>query len=121
MIKRILAVGALGSVGVLGLSALPAGAAPHLGPNVNLKLKNDVLNFKPRTLNLTVSSGTKCKVSNYEFSITNKSGSSQNIDLGGNPWQTMTSGEELFFCSGVGTLQFTVPGTGATLTVNTSS
>ncbi len=57
MIKRMLAVGALGSVGFLGLTALPAGAASHLGPNVNLKNKAGMLKFAPSTLNLTLGKG----------------------------------------------------------------
>jgi hypothetical protein len=117
MIKRMLAVGALGSAGFLGLTALPAGAA-HLGPNVNLKDKAGVLQFKPSTLNLTQGKGKVCKATNYGFSITNKSGASQNIDDGGNFFFTSAPGQVNFICTGVGTSVFTVEGSGATLTVN---
>jgi hypothetical protein len=117
MIKRMLAVGALGSVGFLGLTALPAGAA-HLGPNVNLKDKAGVLKFAPNTLNLTLGKGKTCKATNYAFSITNKSGETENIDDGGNPFFTSAPGQVNFICVGVGTSIFTVEGSGATLTVN---
>jgi hypothetical protein len=121
VIKRIVAVGALGSVGFLGLSALPAGAATHLGPNVNLKVKSDVLKFKPGTLNLTLGKGKKCTATNYAFSITNKTGSTEEIDDGGSPFFSMAPGQENFLCTGVGTSTFSVDGTSATLTVNMSS
>jgi hypothetical protein len=118
MIKRMLAVGALGSVGFLGLTALPAGAASHLGPNVNLKDKAGVLLFKPATLNLTQGKGKQCKATNYGFSITNKSGATQEIDDGGTPFFSQVPGQVNYLCSGVGTSIFTVEGSGATLTVN---
>ena len=118
MMKRMLAAGALGSVGFLGLSALPAGAS-HLGPNVNLKDKASVLKFAPSTLNLTLGKGKTCKATNYAFSITNKSGSNQDIDFDGNPFITaMPPNGVSFICVGVGTSTYSVPGTGATLTVN---
>lgn len=134
-ITRRLLVGAVVAVPtVLGVSVGYATAAPTpnvrfgvvhaingtIGPNSNLKLKNSALKFAPSQFNLTETSGKKCKTTNYEFSITNKSGSSQSIDLNGSPWQTLASGSETFVCSGPGEIQFTVPGTPATLTVNTS-
>jgi hypothetical protein len=117
MIRRILAVSALGTVGVLGLTALPANAG-NIGPNVNLKMKNDVLKFKPKELNLVLSKGAKCKVTNYAFSITNKTTTTQQIDINGQPGPSLAPGGETLECVGVGTSTFTVPGTGATLTVN---
>lgn len=117
MIKRILGVGALASVGVLGLSALPAGAV-HLGPNVNLKDKAGVLKFKPGTLNLVAGGGKTCKATNYSFSITNNSGADQEIDDNGSPFFASPAGAKTFVCVGVGTSTFTVEGSSATLTVN---
>lgn len=122
MFKRILAVSALGTVGALGVTALPASAG-NIGPNVNLKLKNGVLKLSPKTLSLTVAGGPKCKAgTNYSFSITNKSGSTQNIDVNGNPFiSNLGSGSEAFVCQGVGTSTYTVEGSGATLTVTESA
>lgn len=135
-IARRFVVGAVVAVpAILGVSVGSAGATPTpdvqygvvhaingtIGPNSNLKLKNSALKFAPGQFNLTETSGKKCKPTNYEFSITNKSGSSQSIDLDGSPWQTLASGSEVFVCSGPGEIQFTVPGTPATLTVNTSA
>lgn len=120
MIKRILAVLALGTVGLLGLTALPAGAA--MGPNVNLKEKAGVLKFKPKTLDLKVGKGKTCKATNYSFSITNKTKSSQEIDYDGNPFTTVPASGESFICIvGVGTSVYSVPNTSAILTVKVSS
>jgi hypothetical protein len=119
VIKRILGVGALASVGVLGFSALPAGAAHNIGPNVNLKDSGGVLKFKPAKLNLVQGKG-KCKSTNYGFSITNKSGATQAIDDGGSFFFDSAPGQVNYLCSGAGTSIFTVEGSGATLTVNVS-
>jgi hypothetical protein len=121
MIRRIVAGSAVGAVGVLGLTALPASAGT-IGPNVNLKMNaSSVLKFKPKTLSL-IAHGGKCKATNYSFSITNKSGSTQNIDFGGNPFITnLASGSEALVCQGLGTGTYTVVGTAASLTVTESS
>ncbi len=117
MIKRILAVGTLGSVGVLGLSALPAGAA-NIGPNVNLKDKAGVTKFAPKTLNLTLSKGKICSSKNFAFSITNKTSLVEMVDVNGAPFLALSPGGVSDVCVGVGTSTFTVEGTSATLTVN---
>lgn len=120
MIKRIMAVSALGTVGLLGLTALPAGAT--MGPNVNLKDKAGVLKFKPKTLNLTLRKGKTCSTTNYSFSITNLTKSIQDIDLDGNPFTSIQAGGKSPFCIvSTGTSTYSVPGTNVTLTVNMSS
>jgi hypothetical protein len=121
VIKRILAVSAIGAVGMLGMNAIPAGASGHIGPNVNLKMKNGVLKFVPSTLNVPVKPGKKCKTTSYQFSITNKSGSTQTVLQQGNTWETFAPGEKIDSCNG-GPFQweYTVPGTSAELTVNVS-
>jgi hypothetical protein len=91
----------------------------HIGPNSNLKLKNDVLKFAPKTLNVTVKPG-KCKTTSYEYSITNKTTASQPVTLDGQTWETLSPSEQIVVCSGVGQITFAVPGTPATLTVNSS-
>jgi hypothetical protein len=118
MIKKVLAIGALGSIGFLGMTAIPAGAATNIGPNVNLKDKAGVIKFAPKTLNLTLSKGKKCKSTNFAFSITNKSGATQNIDFDGNPFFTSAPGQVNDICVGVGTSTYSAEGTGATLTIN---
>lgn len=94
MIKRILAVSAIGAVGMLGMNAIPAGASSHIGPNVNLKMKNGVLKFVPSTLNVPVKPGKKCKVTSYQFSITNKSGSTQTVLQQGNTGDVLPGRED---------------------------
>ena len=99
MIKRILAVSALGSVGLLGLSALPAGAAA--GPSVNLKMKaGGTLKFSLKTLDVTAGKSTKCNATHNTFILTNKTGLTEEIDFGGNP----------FFSSSPGQVEFHLPG-----------
>ncbi len=123
MIKRVLAVASISAVGVLGASAIPAGAT-NIGPNVNLKEKSGVLKFSPKTLNLVQGKGKKCKSTNYSFSVTNKTSSTETIDDGGTPFiVNLAAGSEAIVCQGVGTATYTVDGdtTGATLTVTVSS
>jgi hypothetical protein len=122
MIKRILAVSALGSVGLLGLTALPAGATA--GPNVNLKMNavSGALKFSPKTLNLIAGTSMKCNAKHNSFSLTNKTGSNQEIDFGGNPFFNLAAGTESFICQGIGTGTYTVEGSStASLTVTVSS
>ncbi len=121
MIKRILAVSALGSVGLLGLTALPAGAAA--GPSVNLKMKaGGTLKFSSKTLHVTAGKSTKCNATHNTFILTNKTGLSEKIDFGGNPFFTSSPGQVNFICQGVGTGTYTVEGSStASLTVTVSS
>jgi hypothetical protein len=121
MIKRILAVSALGSVGLLGLTALPAGATT--GPSVNLKMKaGGALKFSPKTLHLTAGKGTKCNAKHNSFVLTNQSGSSVEIDFGGGPFFASAPGQVNSICQGIGTGTYTVEGSStASLTVTVAS
>lgn len=134
-LRRVALGVALAAPVAAGFSAMPAGAssvpkvqfvssstAATAGPNSNLKEnQSGVLKFKPKVFNLTEGKGKKCKATNYEFSITNTTDSQQTVDLDNNPWETMDPGSEELVCSGIGTIQFEVPGSNATLTVNTKS
>src|SRR5580692_2575129 len=73
MLKRVLAVTAVGSLAVFGMTAVPSAAATkHKGPNVNLKVKKGGgVGFKPSVLDATVAPGKSCGKTNYEYSITN--------------------------------------------------
>jgi hypothetical protein len=117
MIKRILAVSAVGSVGLLGLTALPAGAAT--GPSINLKMNaSGALKFSSKTLHATASKSTKCNANHNTFILTNKTGSSEEIDFGSNPFFTSAPGQVNFICQGIGTGTYTVEGSStASLTV----
>ena len=119
VIKRILAVSAVGSVGLLGMTALPASAAAT-GPNVNLKVKGDVVKFKPGSLSVKATKVTPCKVTRYSFTITNKTNAAQNVDENEVPFTTIPPGGETFVCQSVGTITYSVPSSGATLTVKAS-
>jgi hypothetical protein len=124
MLKRVLAVTAVGSLAVFGMTAVPSAAATkHKGPNVNLKVKKGGgVGFKPSVINATVAPGKSCGKTNYEYSITNKTNVSQNLDLDGNPFGTLSPGQVVMLCANVGETQtYTVPGTSATLTVTTSA
>jgi hypothetical protein len=112
-----LAVRTPGSVGVLGLSALPAGAA-NIGPNVNLKDKEGVTKFAPKTLNLTLSRGKTRSSKNFAFRITNKTSLVEMVDVNGAPVFASSPGEVNDVCVGVGRSTFTGESTSATLTFN---
>ena len=124
MIKRILAVSAIGTVGVLGLTALPAGAGTH-GPNSNLKEKNGVLKFSPKVLNVTYNpNSTKpCKaVKNYEYSMTNTTKTTETLIINGDTSQPITFAPKstVYGCTGTGTVTYNVQGTDTNLTINSS-
>lgn len=124
MLKRVLAVTALGSLIVFGMTAVPSSASTtkHKGPNVSLKVKKGEVGFRPSVLNATVAPGKNCSKTNYEYSIANKTSVSQSLDLDGNPFGTLTPGQVVMLCANVGETQtYTVPGTSATLTVTTSA
>jgi len=78
-----------------------------------------VLKFSPKTLNVAVKPG-KCKVTSYQYSITNETAGNEQITLDGQTWETLTDNERVVVCSGAGQLTFAVPGTPATLIVNSS-
>jgi hypothetical protein len=134
-IKRVALGVALAAPVAAGVSVMPAGASslPSVqaitsfrsataGPNSNLKENSkSVLKFSPKVFNLTEGKGKKCKSTNYEFSITNTTSSTQTVELDGQSWETMSSGQQVDVCSGVGTIKFTVPGSKATLKVNTKA
>jgi hypothetical protein len=121
MIKRILAVSALGSVGVLGLTALPAGAAS--GPSINLKMKaSGALKFSSKTLDVTAGKSTKCNAKHNTFILTNATGLTEEIEFGGNPFYSAAPNQVNFICQGVGTGTYTVEGSStASLTVTVTS
>ena len=121
MIKRILAVSAIGAVGMLGMNAIPAGASSHIGPNVNLKMKNGVLKFVPSTLNVPVKPGKKCKVTSYQFQHHEQVRVDPDGASAGQHREMFSPGEKIDSCNG-GPFQweYTVPGTSAELTVNVS-
>jgi hypothetical protein len=125
--RRIAVAAAFLVPALIGVSIAPAGAvgpeaivaSVHRGPNSNLKIKDGNLKFSPSVLNVPVKSG-KCKPTSYQFSITNTTSTSQAVTLNAKPWETLSPGELIPVCTGVGTSSFSVNGTGAMLTVNST-
>jgi hypothetical protein len=120
MIKRVLAVSALGAVGVLGMTALPAGASTR-GAFINLRSKGGVLSFNPNKEKLAEVTGD-CTITNFEFNITNKTSKTQNIYYGSTLFSSLPPGGDVFGCAGgTGKSVFTVPGTSAKLKIVTTA
>jgi hypothetical protein len=122
---------------LLGLGTVSAGAAQspavafsvghkavngHMGPNSNLAYnKKDKLKFAPNTFTLPVVNSKKgCTLSSYQFMITNDSGSTQELTLNGNDWDSLPSTAFVTICTGQGTSVFGVAGTSAKLTVHST-
>jgi hypothetical protein len=125
-LKRIAVTAAFLVPGLVGVSIAQASAAGphaivdgHIGPNSDLKIKAGDLKFSPSVLEVPVKPG-KCKANSYQFSITNKTSTSQAITLNGARWATLSPGQLEPVCTGAGTSSFAVTGSSAMLTVNST-
>ena len=120
--KRLALAAVFAVTALVGVSVAPQGAFATVGPNVNLKFNaTSSLVFKPHKLSPRRIFGTCTQRTNFEFSLTNKSGSEEIAYRNGNPWVDFAPNTEVWVCFAPGKSVITVPGTSAKLVVNTSA